>query len=483
MLLRLADFFLFAGLAAAPLMYGSVQFLPLLFLALLSLIVFNLVVFSRPQAFVPVLRSFWVWLGLFLLAFVLFQLLPLPYEQIKLLSPATFDLYARTLPGGIPVGGRDTLSVYSNDTIMGLVQFMTYGLFFVTILLRLAPVASADERLTAPHPLSLVKTEYLRLGCLSGVLSLLFHSIYDFNLHIAANGIYFVVLLGLGTGSAGRKDYDHSFFRRMIDFVIMFGFLVALFAIVQKFSYNGRIFWLGMKAPNPVGPYYNYDHFAGFMELCSATATGMAVASIMHTSFSHCKGLSERLLWFSTPEANRTLRYILMSAVMISTIFMSTSRGGIMSFLLSQIIFFALVLRAAARSSKKKRFAGILTTVLLLAGVMVVWLGPEEFLARFRLLSIDKIVKMEGPIGVRLDFYKGAWKVFKDFSFFGTGVNTFGTNFARYRTFNFEIEYLRQAHNDYLHLMSETGYGGVIFLSVFLLLFAAVYLRTASRLQ
>ena len=154
-----------------------------------------------------------------------------------------------------------------------------------------------------------------------------------------------------------------------------------------------------------------------------------------------------------------------------------------MSFLLSQIIFFAFVLRAAARASKKKRFAGIFATVLLLAGVMVVWLGPEEFLARFRLLSIEKIVKMEGPIGVRLDFYKGAWKVFEDFSTFGTGLNTFGTNFTRYRTFNFEIEYLRQAHNDYLHLMSETGYGGILFLSGFLFLFAVVFLRTASRLE
>lgn len=481
MLLRLADFFLFAGLVTAPLMYASVQFLPLLFLAFLSLIVFNLVVFSRPQALLAVLRSAWVWLGLFLLALVLFQLVPLPFELIKQLSAATYEIYARTLPEGVLAAGKAPLSVYPNDTLMGLVQFITYGLFFVTVLMRLSPVSAPDQ--SVPHPLSLVKTEYLRLGCLSGVLSLLFHSIYDFNLHIAANGIYFVVLLALGVGSAGLKGYDHGFFRRMIDFVILFGFLVALFAIIQKFSYNGRIFWLGMKAPNPVGPYYNYDHFAGFMELCSATATGMAVASIMHTSFSRCKGLSERLLWFSTPEASRTLRYILMSAVMISTIFMSTSRGGIMSFLLSQIIFFAFVLRAAARASKKKRFAGILATVLLLAGVMVVWLGPEEFLARFRLLSIEKIVKMEGPIGVRLDFYKGAWKVFREFSSFGTGLNTFGTNFARYRDFNFSVEYLRQAHNDYLHLMSETGYGGAAFLLVFLFLFLAVYLRTASRLE
>jgi O-antigen ligase len=35
------------------------------------------------------------------------------------------------------------------------------------------------------------------LGCLMGILSILLHSLTDFNLHIPANAVYFVTLYGL----------------------------------------------------------------------------------------------------------------------------------------------------------------------------------------------------------------------------------------------------------------------------------------------
>ncbi|HNX69107.1 MAG TPA: O-antigen ligase family protein [Candidatus Omnitrophota bacterium] len=362
-----------------------------------------------------------------------------------------------------------------------MIQLLTYGLFFLAVLMRLVPDTSGKE---AAHSVSLQKSEFLKLGCLTGVLSLLFHSLYDFNLHIPANGVYFVVLLALGAGAVD-KVYDHAFFRRMVGFLITVGFLIALFAIVQKFSYNGQIFWIGLTAPNPVGPYYNYDHYAGFMELCGAVAISMAVANIVHTSFFYRKGLVEKILWFSTKEANKAVRYLLMSAVMVATIFMSTSRGGIMSFILSQIIFFAIVFWAIGRSRKGKRLIGVLVAVVFLAGVVVVWLGPEAFLKRFHMTSIDKIFKIEGPDAYRIQFYQGTAKVIRDFPILGTGLGTFGTNFTRYRQFDFRggTDYLRYTHNDYLQLVSETGIPGLLFLIGFMIFYLAAILRVARKLE
>ena len=483
MLLPLADGFLFLALIAAPLLYGSVHLYSLLALAVLAVLIFNLITFARPWAFARSLRTPWTWLGIAIGAVIVAQLIPLPVAWIRKISPETFRFLEVYFPGGVKPGASFTLSVYPGDTVRGLIQFMTYGLFFLSVWMRLIsdPAVASEE----VHPVSWQKSEFLKLGCLIGVLSLLFHSLYDFNLHIAANGIYFVTLLALGAGAVGRA-YDHAFFRRMVDFIVTFGFLIALFAILQKFSYNHRIFWVGMSAPLAVGPYYNYDHYAGFMELCSAVAIGKVVASVFHTSFMHCRGLAQRILWFSTREANQALCYLLMSAVMASTIFMSTSRGGIMSFALSQILFFTILLWTAGRKRKGKRFVGAVTAVILFAGVMVLWLGPEPFLRRFYMTSIERIIKMEGPDAIRIHFYKGAVEVIRDFPAAGTGLGTFGTNFTRYRFFELpegSTDYLRRTHNDYLELVSETGAAGALFLLGFMILYLRAVSRVARKLE
>ena len=481
MLLPLADGLLFLALIAAPLLYGSVHLLSLLVLAFFAVLIFNLVSIARPEAFARILRVPWTWLGLLIGAIILAQLVPLPVQWIRKISPELYRFYEFYFPGGVRPGGYLTLSVCFWDTVLGLIRFLTYGLFFLSVWMRLAPGPGVQNEKV--QTVSWQKSEFLKLGCLTGVLSLLFHSIYDFNLHIPANGIYFVVLLALGVGTPGQ-DYDHAFFRRMVDFVITFGFLTALFAILQKFSYNGHIFWIGMKASGPVGPYYNYDHYAGFMELCGAVAVGKVVASIFHTSFMDRKGLVQKILWFSTREANHALRCFLMAAVMIATIFMSTSRGGIMSFVLSQILFFSILLWTAGRQRKGKRFAVAVTVVILFVGVMVFWLGPQAFLKRFHILSIEKIIKMEGSDAIRVHFYKNTFRVIRDFPAVGTGLGTFGTNFSRYRVFKFPgTHYLRYTHNDYLQLVSETGVAGALFLLGFLILYLRAMGRVVRKLE
>ena len=481
MLLPLADGLLFLALIAAPLLYGSVHLYSLLVLAVLAVLIFNLVRLAQPWAFAQGLRSPWTWLGLVIGAVILAQLVPMPAEWIRKISPETYRFYGLYFPGGVRYRSYFSISVCPGDTVRGLIQFLTYGLFFMSIWMRLAPDPGKENE--ECHSVSWQKSEFLKLGCLTGVLSIIFHSLYDFNLHIAANGIYFVTLLALGAGASGR-DYHHAFFRRMINFIVTFGFLVALFAILQKFSYNGHIFWIGMKASGPVGPYFNYDHYAGFMALCSAVAIGKVVASVFYTSFVHQKGLVQKIFWFSTREAHQALRTLLMSAVMIATIFMSSSRGGIMSFALSQILFFSILLWTAGRKRKGKRLAGIVTAIILFVGVTVLWLGPEPLLERFRFLSIQNIIRMEGPIDVRLSFYKDTLPVIRDFPVTGTGLGAFGTNFTRYRSFDFGgTDYLRHAHNDYLELVSETGGVGALFLFCFLILYLRAVILVARKLE
>ncbi len=373
------------------------------------------------------------------------------------------------------------LSVYPWGTVFDLIKFISYALVFLAVITRLS---AAQGRESTPATRRSTQN-ILRLGCLSGCLSIFFHSIYDFNSHIPANALYFSVLLALACGPGSRgEEYNRVFFKRITDTVIWTGLGIAVFAIVQKFSYNGHIFWIGIEAPNPVGPFYNYDHYAGFMELCTPLAIASAIANIDRASFSHRHGWVQKVLWFSTAQANQTLRYIFFAMIMAATVFMSTSRGGIMSFCITQVIFFAIIIFKAARRKKGQKILFLLGTITILIAIFVVWLGPEEFLERFKLISIQKIVKMEGPDADRLMFCRDTITMIKQRPVLGTGLGTFGSAFAQYRKFDNTMNFLRYAHNDYLQLMAEMGAmvgGGIIF--IYLILFGREFLLCVRRLE
>jgi hypothetical protein len=38
---------------------------------------------------------------------------------------------------------------------------------------------------------------FMTIGALSGIVSIAFHSFFDFNLHMPANALYFVMLIGI----------------------------------------------------------------------------------------------------------------------------------------------------------------------------------------------------------------------------------------------------------------------------------------------
>lgn len=446
--------FFFAGLALAPLLYGSVSFQSQAVLAGLFLASFYLIFFVRPVAVNPVLKTPFTVLGCAMLLFALFQLLPLPSAMVEFFSPAAHKIVSRFMPGPHPE--LLPLSVYPSDTVRGILQCMLYAVVFLTTRMLLFYDGRKKNDWGDWNP---ENYKYLNLACLVAVLSLLFHSLYDFNLHIASNGIYFAFLLALASG-VSEKTYDREFFRKAVRFVFVFGFTIAAFALVQKLFYNGKIYWAGMPAPQPMGPFYNYDHYAGFMQLCTAIAIGM-LATTTGTAF---------------------IPRFVMVTLMVSTIFLSTSRGGIMSFVLSQIVFFFFIFRAVGRSRIGQTIAAVLA-LFLFTGVVVVWLGPQEFLNRFHLLSIQNILGMEGPINPRLLFYQDTLQVVKDFPFFGTGFNTFATNFSQYRTFDYTPNFLRYTHNDYLQLLSEMGVVGLVFLGMFLALFVSYIKRAVKMLK
>ena len=100
-----------------------------------------------------------------------------------------------------------------------------------------------------------------------------------------------------------------------VSFGIM-GFALAVFAIIQAFSFNGKIYWLiGVPQGAVVfGPYVNHNHYAGLME--------------MLMSFPLVEAMDN-----STSQGRRFLAGFFV-VVMAVSVLLSLSRGGILAIII-----------------------------------------------------------------------------------------------------------------------------------------------------
>ncbi len=69
--------------------------------------------------------------------------------------------------------------------------------------------------------------------------------------------------------------------RNFVWFLLSLGFAVSLFAILQHFTFNGKLYWVRQLQYGgiPFGPYVNRNHFAGLMELLIPPGLAMQILS------------------------------------------------------------------------------------------------------------------------------------------------------------------------------------------------------------
>jgi O-antigen ligase len=141
-----------------------------------------------------------------------------------------------------------------------------------------------------------------------------------------------------------------------------YGLLVALFAIVHSLSSNGKLYWL--RTPRSggwiYGPYVNHNHYAGLMELLVPIPLVLC--------------LSRRV------RRGPKIFFAAAALVMASTIFLSGSRGGMAAFLVQ---FLGLAVYVGTRR-KSPRLAIAFGGFVLLAGLVVVWLGGAQLPTAWR---------------------------------------------------------------------------------------------------
>jgi len=482
MSIRFIDALLISLLIFLPLALGAVHTWSITLFAITSVVIFNLLIFHPTFSFKKLFSIPVVILSGLFFAYLLFQLIPLPVFILKFISPNTYKLYSDyslTYPW---INNWRALSIYPWLSISELIKFASYGLIFLVILYRSSLQSKTQEIKDAEY----TSMTYLQLGCLTGILAILLHSLVDFNLHITANAFYFAVLLGLVVAINRREEgLNKRFILRIVNAIIFIGFIAAVFSIIHKLSGSNKIYWLIEKDGSHFGPYVNFDHYAGFMSICSSLAVASFMAKMRYSSFFLIKGFKNKLSWFSTKEASYTLRQLFYVIVMAGSLFYSSSRGGILSFIIAILIFYFFVI-IKTKKSRRSRLIFFFILMALLSITIIFWIGPDATFEKFTELNrmVRSIIHESSILSEeRPQMWSDTLKIIKDFQIFGSGFGTFSSIFPKYRTYEWGGRFLRYAHCDYLQLLSETGIIGLLFILGFLVYFVRLYTLTLRKLK
>jgi O-antigen ligase len=223
--------------------------------------------------------------------------------------------------------------------------------------------------------------------------------------------------------------YRRGHWRTLVWFLMTLGFAVSVFGILQQLTFNGKLYWFRALryGGSPFGPYVNRNHFAGFAELVIPFALVPLVMGKVRRE--------------------RVFLVAVFAIVPIVALLLSSSRGGIISFVVQMVILFALML--IRRVHRKFMIAG--AAVLLTAILGVSWIGMQQVLARF-----SGIQKLEVTTGKRTAMQQDTFRLFLDHPIIGTGLGTLEMVYPPYDTL-YDGKVVNHAHNDYLEALAETG--------------------------
>jgi O-antigen ligase len=252
--------------------------------------------------------------------------------------------------------------------------------------------------------------------------------------------------------------------RILANFLIIYGLVMAVFAVVQDFAWDGRFYWWRPTQRQVFGPFVNRNHFAGYMEMLLP----IPVALLITRAARH----EARLL------------YAFAATMMGAALVVSLSRGGMISITASLIFLFLMSIRLLATSS---RFStafrlGVVAASTMAILIAVVWIGAGPVIDRVA-QTIDGGAGAEfqaGSIG-RGRVWKDTWSMMESHPAAGVGLGAYETLYSTYTQTNGEVS-VAQSHNDYLQVLADGGIvAGVIALGFLVLLFRAMFRAVQSR--
>jgi O-antigen ligase len=223
--------------------------------------------------------------------------------------------------------------------------------------------------------------------------------------------------------------------RKLATIFCVYGATVATFALIQGISSNGRLYWVRLPRMGGwiYGPYVNHNHYAGLMEMLAPIPLVLSLTR------------------FASPKSRNLAAAA--AAVMVGTVFLSGSRGGMVA-IVTELLILAIFL---VKRKTGWRTAIGLAVFLAIVVSLLVWIGGTELSQRIASVSASH---SELPNDIRVRINRDGFRMFLQRPLFGWGLGTFPTVYPQFRTFYTNL-FVNEAHNDYLQLLVEMGLFGL----------------------
>lgn len=252
-------------------------------------------------------------------------------------------------------------------------------------------------------------------------------------------------------------------------FLVIFGLGLAVFGLVQKFTWNGKYYWIitpSSLAVAPLGPFVNRNHFAGYLEMIIPIPVSLILVRAVR---------SELMLFYG------------FAAVMMSiSVFISLSRGGMISLMASLIFIAAYGIKPVMERLKgegETRWGYVLAPrigafllIALTIGIGVWWVGGDAVIERAERTELTGEARGSRP--GKETFYQSRGWIWRDTMTMiranwmtGIGFGAFETAYPIYSQSDGSL-IISQAHNDYLQVLADCGViGGLIAICFLFVLF------------
>lgn len=388
-----------------------------------------------------------------LIGLIALQMIPLPPGFQRLISPATFALYQRSLPGW----PDNPLAYNQTRPANGRRPHAIVALPSADEVAAGAPIpfnasARSENRSNESVPRQAQPRIYVwRTLSISpalttpALLKLLSYA-----------GLFLLV-----TAYPFRDDAERRLDQRLAQTVLLAGLITASVALIERVYSNGRALWLFLPydwhGGNPwgdraVGSFANPDHLANYL----AQTLPFAVAGVIWPA-----ALSRR-----RPQA---LRAVAAAAVILisSALLLSSSRGGWLGALMSLTVLGTLW--PHGDGGAPRRAAGkiaVATSLGLFLIVLLMFVGPggrTQADARLKeTVANESLVGRETPALTTI-------AMVRDFPLFGVGLGCWPEVFPHYVRPPWTPTFWNATHNDYVQIAAETGALGFVLLAWFLI--------------
>src|SRR6185503_17763054 len=205
--------------------------------------------------------------------------------------------------------------------------------------------------------------------------------------------------------------------RMLANFLIIFGLVLAVFALVQHFTWEGKLFWI---RPAPAagagtgGPFVNRNHFAGCMEMLIPIPIALALLGGVR--------------------GETRIFYGFAAAVMGVAHLASLSRGGLVS-LAGGLLFLGIASAWRGRRSHSNHAAGLVFhpayfIILTVAAIAIgaIWVGADFDI--LRRMSNDPLTT--SGVMDRQSVWGDTLAMFRSHPLFGIGLGAFETVYPIY---------------------------------------------------